>query len=531
MKFNIMGKILMGFGMVLLLMLGTCLYFISGMKAIDAEYGVLIDKRASGYALSEAIIGDYSKAGAYLRAFIIDGDQDYITKTQKAVSDGDEKLRRISSLVTTDEGKQLYGDIQNNADAFKNYSEQITTLVKAREAASGAYRTVAEKQLMDYFKAKKGIITGLNNATAAFAERQSKLLDAGKEQSLANANKIIRFSMISAVIIIILGLLIAIFIARMIANPVRLVDVEAAKIAAGDLTGKEITVKSKDEAGHLAESFNNMLNNLKDITGQLQEKSRSVASSAAEISASAENVSAAASETASTIGEVASTVEQVTVNAQRIADASAQAAAYAKEGNGGLKNVVSQMDAIQESASASGKVVSGLSESAGKITQIVELITSIADQTNLLALNAAIESARAGEHGRGFAVVAEEVRKLAEQSAGAAKEIYTLITSIQHESQEAVESMKQSETQVETGAQVVREVRASIEKIINAVQGLAEDIQSVAAATEQMNSGVQNVAAAAEEQTATMEEVASTTQSLAGLSEELDELSKRFKRA
>lgn len=323
----------------------------------------------------------------------------------------------------------------------------------------------------------------------------------------------------------------AFIIARMIANPIRLVDAEAAKIAAGDLTGKEIAVKSKDEVGSLAESFNEMLKNLQEITRQLQEKSRIVASSSTELSASAENVSAAVTETSTTIAQVASTVEQVAANAQSIADTSAQAAAYAKEGNEGLKNVVDQMEAIQETASNSGRAVSGLSESAGRITQIVELITSIADQTNLLALNAAIESARAGEHGRGFAVVAEEVRKLAEQSAGAAKEIYNLITSIQQESQKAVESMEQSGAQVETGAKVVQEVRSTIEKIIAAVQGLAGEIQSVAAAIEEMNSGVQNVAGATEEQTATMEEVASTTQNLAGLAEELDELSKRFKLA
>ena len=531
MKLNIMGKILLGFGVVLLLMSGTCLYLISGMKGMDASYNTLINKKAYGYALAEGAGGDYTQAGASLRGFVIDGNPDNITKFQKALSNGDDKFKRIAPLLMTSEGKQLYEDVQIKINAFKDYSEQIITLVKAREMALGSDRILAEKQLTDYYGTNVGVITGLNDAVEALSERQSKRLDEGNEQNLADVSKTIGLSTILVVVIITFSFFIAFFIARMLANPIRLVDVESAKIAAGDLTGKEIKVNSKDEVGHLAESFNNMLTNLKDIIRQLQEKSQHVASSAAELSTSAENVSAAVSETASSIGEVASTVEQVTVNTQRIADASTQAAVYAKEGKEDLEKAIAQMDAIQETSFASSKVVSGLSESAVKITQIVELITSIADQTNLLALNAAIESARAGEHGRGFAVVAEEVRKLAEQSAGAAKEIYSLITSIQHESQDAVESMRQSGIQVETGTQVVGEARAAIEKIIFAVQGLAEDIQSVAAAVEEINSGVQNVAAAAEEQTATMEEVASTTQSLAGLSEELDDLSKRYKLA
>lgn len=529
MKLNIMGKIVLGFGIVLILMFGICLYLISGIRGINTSYSTLIDQKAYGLALAETVGNDYTRSASSLKDFILDGDQDDLTNAQKFASDGDGILKEIAPLLTTDKEKQQYRDIQSKAGDFKNFSEQMVNLVSARELASGDDRTTAEKKVIGYYEANKTDMADLYNATIALSDSQSKLLDAGNKQNSAEGVKFALISTIMAVVVIILGLLMAVLVARRIATPIRLVDAEAAKIAAGDLTGKEINVKTKDEAGRLATSFNNMLTNLRVITRQLQEKSDTLASSAAELSAGAENISSSANETASTVGEVASTVEQVTANARHIAETATKAAAYANEGNEGLRNVVLQMEVIQETASTSGKVVGGLSESAGKITQIVELITSIADQTSLLALNAAIESARAGEHGRGFAVVAEEVRKLAEQSAEAAKEIYTIIASIQQESLKAVESMQQSGIQVETGAQVVREVGATIEKIISVVQGLAEEIQSVAVAAEQMNAGMQNMAASAQEQTATMEEVASTTQSLAGLAEELDVLSKRFK--
>lgn len=530
MKLNIMGKILFGFVLVLLLMLGTCLYLVFGIKGMNVNYSILIDKVAYNSVLSDAASGDYARTTSYLKEFIMDGGQDDLINMQKYVNSGDEELKKVAPLLTTAKSKQQFKDVESKVNAFKTFYNHVITLVKMRESATSvADRTAAEKQLTDYYETNKTVINDLDNSFNALSKTELKILEESNNQISADSSRTIQLSLIITMIVIMVSIFIAILIARKIANPIHLIDIEAAKIAAGDLTGSEIEVKTKDEAGRLAGSFNNMLINLKNIAKQLQEKSQTVASSSAELSAIAENISAGAAETTSTINEIAVTVKQVTINTQRISETATQAVTYANDGNEGLRNVVLQMDAIQEKTSLSGNVIRGLSESADKVTQIVEIITNIAEQTNLLALNATIEAARAGEHGRGFAVVAEEVRKLAEQSSGAAKEIYILITSIQQESQKAVESMKQNVTQVETGAQVVSKVRLTIEKIIFAVQDLAEKIHSVAAAAEQMNAGVQNVAVATEEQTATVKEVASTTQRLAGLTEELDSISNSFK--
>lgn len=239
-------------------------------------------------------------------------------------------------------------------------------------------------------------------------------------------------SVTAVIFIIFIGIFSSILLSRMVGG-LRQVSVKAARIAEGDLTGREITIKSKDELGQLAGAFNTMLAKLKEIAGQLQEKSRSLASSSGELSAIAENVTAGAGETASTAGEVSSTVEQVSVNVQQVADASARASGYAEEGSRGIQRITDQMEAIQRATAASGEIINGLNDSAVKISQIVELITQIAEQTNLLALNAAIEAARAGDAGRGFAVVADEVRSLAEQSSRAAKEIMALTGDINRE--------------------------------------------------------------------------------------------------
>jgi len=166
--------------------------------------------------------------------------------------------------------------------------------------------------------------------------------------------------------------------------------------------------------------------------------------------------------------------------------------------------------------------------SAQKISQIVNIINQIADQTNLLALNAAIEAARAGEHGRGFAVVAEEVRKLAEQSSGATKEIYGIVNTIRTGTEKTVESMKEGVNQIEIGARVVQDVNSTFNQIITAIEGLTLDIKAVAASTEDTSVLVQKVSGAAMEQSSAMEGINSTTQNLNGLSIELDKLAEKF---
>lgn len=348
------------------------------------------------------------------------------------------------------------------------------------------------------------------------------------EKAHTAANNAVRMLVITIIGGIILALGLGLFIAQMITKQVAQLA-EAANIASsGDLT-VDIKISSKDEIGELAGAFSKMVNQMRELIQQVIDKSKTVAASAQQLNASSQQTAASANETSSTMSEMSHTVEQVTSNIQDISAVSETATQHAKEGDAGIARVTRQMQSISTSVSGVSTAINGLSKKSQEINQIVELITSIADQTNLLALNAAIEAARAGEQGRGFAVVAEEVRKLAEQSASAAKEIYQLINAIQSESKVAVERMAEGSKDVENGTSIVQEVGDNFKQIIGSVQGLTQQIQEVATATEQMSAGIQNVSAATEEQTASMEEVSAAATSLSSLADDLSSLVDRFK--
>ncbi len=376
-------------------------------------------------------------------------------------------------------------------------------------------------------------------------------------------------SLVTLVVLILVGIL-AFYIAKGFSEPILKMQQLASKIAQGDLNQK-IEITSKDEIGMLAAAFATMVVNLKKLVGQVQENSHQLAASSEQLTSSAEQSAIAANQVASSITEVAEgtdkqyrvvndvtkvieqmsqNIYQAADNANAVSEQSMKAVDTAKEGGRAVQSAVQQMLDIEHTVSTSATVVAQLGERSKEIGQIVDTISGIAGQTNLLALNAAIEAARAGEQGRGFAVVAEEVRKLAEQSQEAAKQIANLIAEIQGETDKAVVAMQEGTKEVKVGTGVVNEAGESFKKIIEMVtnlagqvgdtsaviQHLANDSQQIVVSVQQIDeltkntSGeVQNVSAATEEQAASMEEIASSSQSLAQMAQNLQEAVSKFK--
>ncbi|MBC7076066.1 MAG: methyl-accepting chemotaxis protein [Syntrophomonadaceae bacterium] len=372
-------------------------------------------------------------------------------------------------------------------------------------------------------------------------------------------------SVASSAVAIIALVLIMVFVSGSIAKPIQKLNQLTAEIAQGNLN-KEADIKTNDEIGELAGSFNAMVSNLRNLVQQINQNSEEVIDSSTQLAASAQQTGKAAEEvsrsveemsraataeaedaqkTAEIIREMASALQQVGNNTEKVSNLSASFQDIVKQGLEAVEEQTKSMGVTISSAESVSGSIADLEAKSKQIGEIVGTITNIAEQTNLLALNAAIEAARAGEHGRGFAVVAEEVRKLAEESGEAADNIAQIITEIQKSTEQVVNDTNEAQNNVKKQEEAVLTVQNLFGKIEAASRDIDSAVQEVSAAVEEMlassdeavgameniSSSTQEAAASAEEISAVVEEQTASVQTIADLAEKLSKGAEELKQA
>jgi methyl-accepting chemotaxis protein len=403
-------------------------------------------------------------------------------------------------------------------------------------------------------------------------------------KSTSTANRSVAIVMVMAILAALVAIAAALLVTRTVVRPVTALvdrlhslndhDMESLRgglsaIAQGDLTVEAVAATqpiddpAADEIGRAARTTNSLIEKtagslddynqtraaLSAMVGEVGETAGTLSAASQQMASTSDEAGRAVAEIANAVGDVASGAErqvrmvestreavqgaaQAAATSAQTASATAGAAEDARgQARDGVRAAEQATDAIRRVADSSAQVGTAIEELAaksGQIGGIVETITGIAEQTNLLALNAAIEAARAGEQGRGFAVVAEEVRKLAEESQGAAGQISELIGEIQRQTGRVVEVVAEGGRLTDEGVSTVEQTRAAFEAIGAAVEDMtgrvaeiAEAIERISADTQRAESDISEVAAVAEESSASAEQVSASTQQTSASTQEI----------
>lgn len=511
----------------------------------DAQYNIANVQRAEKNVLLSTTLEEKQEHIMHLDEYYTDGIFNNLQEYKKMHHATDKD--KIDSII-------------KNIEQVQSQQSKIIQLSMNNINAEALLLSAENSKLFNSIEDEITIITKNNVA-------QSKI---EYNNSMYIYSKIVRLVLLSSISAFIVSIVLTILISSSIITPLRKSISFAKNLAQGDLTDN-LTVKTKDELGILTEALNNTGEKLENIVNKIKATSLEVNTGSDQLAAAMENTNKVTNE----IGEktinvthniqgIVTAVEQTNSNIKLISTSSDKVSLLSKEaknnsltfkehaykGKDSIDITVSTMSDIEDATKKVKTSINDLETLSSSIGNITSMITDIAEQTNMLALNATIEAARAGEHGRGFSVVADQVRKLAEESASAAKSIEKMILDVKIKTKISVENIFITEKRVKQGSLVANDTKNQINLIIDNMDILVKQIEEIsyqasnqATSTSNISYSMNNIVentqllydasrdinSIIEEQIAVTQGVTSTTENLSKLTENLNSMVEYFK--
>jgi len=437
---------------------------------------------------------------ASVRGYLDTGREDLLPAGDQAKGQVADSLGQLDMSVVNPAAKKLLVDLH------KNISDMQLLYKYAIEYRRE--KILDEANEMIFNESADDIRSQTDNNLTNFIAFEEKLREDALQRQSAIVGRVRAITVAFSVLGLLIGALAAVQIVRWLMNSILRMLSFINEVANNNLSVSNLAVTSFDEIGQAVDALNRMKESLGQAMSSISSSSHHLASASEEISAAAAEQASGAdmqrnqtSQVASAMQEMSATVADISLHSTHAADLARKASETAKQGGKIVEQTLQKMGEISQSVADTAKKVEQLGNSSDEIGKIIGVIDDIADQTNLLALNAAIEAARAGEQGRGFAVVADEVRKLAERTSKATKEIAAMIQGIQGETRHAVEAMKAGTHQVEAGVERTAAAGKSLKEIINSAEKVGEMVGQIATAAakqtraaEEVNGSVEQIA-------------------------------------